>query len=498
MHFIFTTLAALAAAASALTPPTTAAHAELIPEIKNQCLKTCVQRYQHYAVQIKKIFCSDNIGQLMGKCIDETCEADRPYVFEEYGSICGHYPTPTPSPSPSPTPTADPIPALKQQCLKSCVAFYHLKTKTELCNAQTGQLIGECVDDTCKADTPLVFEEYGLICGHYPTPTPRSSTPSPTPSPTQPFAPFGSPCPNQCVNQDTYKDLAGFCKAAKDDYQLWYCAAKLCNMWDRDLFNKNIDWACAATPSSSSTPPPSSTTPSPSPTSTFHPFKVPCLNECVDVNAKKYKDMTTFCKEAKLDTDLYFCAAKRCYFWNREMYETAVDEACTPPPSSTTPPPEPSTSESVSPPFPCWNKTLCSKPRPHPTSHPPITITTTVTDIETLTYCPPRHTCTGQTTTWTWTFGPTSCPPTVTCTCVLPGGHGYPTLETCPPSVTCTGQTTEITEGVTVVLPSETIPSVPANPTEPAETSSVVEFPGAAASAGVGFLAALFGVMVAL
>ncbi|ORY07392.1 hypothetical protein BCR34DRAFT_590302 [Clohesyomyces aquaticus] len=148
--------------------------------------------------------------------------------------------------------------------------------------------------------------------------------------------------------------------------------------------------------------------------------------------------------------------------------------------------PTPTPSTTITPPYPCGTDCVHS---PHPTL---VTITTTTTSIETLTYCPHKHTCHGQTTTWTYTEGPTSCAPTVTCTCVLPG---YPTLTSCPRSVTCTGQTTTITEGSTVVLPSETLPPhTPAGPT----TSPALEFPGAAATKGVGLLAVMAGVVAVL
>ncbi|KAF2114055.1 hypothetical protein BDV96DRAFT_661332 [Lophiotrema nucula] len=139
----------------------------------------------------------------------------------------------------------------------------------------------------------------------------------------------------------------------------------------------------------------------------------------------------------------------------------------------------------TTPPYPtACNSTLCT------TTYRPTEITVTTTKIDTLTICPTSQTCTGQTTTWTGTQGPTSCAPTVTCTCVLPG---YPTLTSCPRSVTCTGQTTAITGGQTVVFPSETF-----NPSVEPTTSSQPASPGAAATGGVGLLAALLGVVVAL
>ncbi|KAF2261873.1 hypothetical protein CC78DRAFT_546318 [Lojkania enalia] len=136
-----------------------------------------------------------------------------------------------------------------------------------------------------------------------------------------------------------------------------------------------------------------------------------------------------------------------------------------------------------------YNSTNCTPTPPGPT-----VITKTEHHIETLTVCPSSTTCHGQTVTWTHTYGPTSCPPVVTCTCVLPGG--YPTLTSCPRSVTCTGQTTTITEGVTVVLPSESLPT-PNVPPQPSSTPPL-ELGGAAATGGVGLMAILFGAFAAL
>ncbi|KAG4433284.1 hypothetical protein IFR05_011229 [Cadophora sp. M221] len=64
-----------------------------------------------------------------------------------------------------------------------------------------------------------------------------------------------------------------------------------------------------------------------------------------------------------------------------------------------------------------------------------------VTVISTLTYCPHKKTCTGQTSTWTGTHGPLPCSAFSTCSCVLP--DDIQTATSCPTSATCTGQTTQ-------------------------------------------------------
>jgi hypothetical protein len=64
--------------------------------------------------------------------------------------------------------------------------------------------------------------------------------------------------------------------------------------------------------------------------------------------------------------------------------------------------------------------------------------TVTVTDIETITYCPSDDTCHGQTTIWEGDNGPFHCG-RPRCTCVLPGGTQ--TVTVCPSSAKCTGQT---------------------------------------------------------
>ncbi|OCK78247.1 hypothetical protein K432DRAFT_97289 [Lepidopterella palustris CBS 459.81] len=166
--------------------------------------------------------------------------------------------------------------------------------------------------------------------------------------------------------------------------------------------------------------------------------------------------------------------------------------------------PTTSVETSTHPPY-CWNNTACGYTW-HPThsTNPPETITTTTTVIETLTWCPPRCSCTGQTTIWTSTFGPTPCPSV--CTCVLPGAPK--TLTICPPSVTCTGQTTtwsgvngpsSCESTCTVALPSETIPVIPTGSNTPpkptAATSTTPEFQGAAATAGLAAMAAFAGLI---
>ncbi|KAH7327402.1 hypothetical protein BKA65DRAFT_554960 [Rhexocercosporidium sp. MPI-PUGE-AT-0058] len=88
-----------------------------------------------------------------------------------------------------------------------------------------------------------------------------------------------------------------------------------------------------------------------------------------------------------------------------------------------------------------------------------------VTIISTLTSCPHKEICSGQTSTWTGTKGPLPCAAASTCSCVLPGGTQ--TITNCPARATCTGQTTQWTgsEGPTIcaagvtcnwVLPSTT------------------------------------------
>lgn len=274
--------------------------------------------------------------------------------------------------------------------------------------------------------------------------TPPSSS-SPVPSPT-PFYPFRDECFNQkCMSNRNYTDLASFCPAAKNDHLLYYCIQKGCYV-NQEIYEAAIDEACANLPDH------------------LHPFKNECLNQCVDQQPGKYTDMKYFCAWARIDPTLKACSWSRCH---ESWYDYQVDAVCGPVSVTTTPTLTPSTtpppySPTVSSSHPCWNKTLCSRP-PHSTgSHGhPITITETSTHIETLTYCPHHHTCTGQTTTWTFTEGPTSCPPTTTCTCVLP---------------------------------SETIPTVEASPT----TTGVTEFQGVAAKAGAGLVAALVGVVAVL
>merc|ERR1712230_200920 len=97
------------------------------------------------------------------------------------------------------------------------------------------------------------------------------------------------------------------------------------------------------------------------------------------------------------------------------------------------------------------------------------TITKTSTTITTLTSCPAKVTCHGQTSTWTGTEGPFPCPtagPTSSCSCVLPGSSGV---------VTVTGVTSvTLSESV-----SETVTPVEGGGGSP--TSSPVLATGAAA-----------------
>merc|ERR1711881_311781 len=96
-------------------------------------------------------------------------------------------------------------------------------------------------------------------------------------------------------------------------------------------------------------------------------------------------------------------------------------------------------------------------------------ITNSSTTITTLTSCPAKVTCHGQTSTWTGTEGPFPCPtagPTSSCSCVLPGSSGV---------VTVTGVTSvTLSESV-----SETVTPVEGGGGSP--TSSPVLATGAAA-----------------
>ncbi|KAI9051857.1 hypothetical protein LZ554_004117 [Drepanopeziza brunnea f. sp. 'monogermtubi'] len=86
-------------------------------------------------------------------------------------------------------------------------------------------------------------------------------------------------------------------------------------------------------------------------------------------------------------------------------------------------------------PLPCPAHTTCSCVLPGGTK--------TVTELITLTSCPLEKTCTGQTSTWTGTGGPLPCSAGESCSCVLPGGTQ--TATTCPTSCACSGQTTKWT-----------------------------------------------------
>ncbi|KAK0118687.1 hypothetical protein ONS95_007570 [Cadophora gregata] len=120
------------------------------------------------------------------------------------------------------------------------------------------------------------------------------------------------------------------------------------------------------------------------------------------------------------------------------------------PPCPTSPSPSPSYSAST------------TETEPPPTYTPPpklisskyygnSTITKTSTTITTLTSCPSKVTCQGQTSTWTGTEGPFPCPtagPSTTCSCVLPGTS----------VVTVTGVTSvtlSASESATETLPAE-------------------------------------------
>ncbi|KAF2686816.1 hypothetical protein K458DRAFT_416155 [Lentithecium fluviatile CBS 122367] len=548
MVVILTTLAALIAAASAIAPPTA------IPEFKSQCLVGCVAFYH---LQNRSELCDGHTGELIGTCLDERCSADVPTARVEYATVCGHYPEPTetpdvpttPTPTPT-TPTSTPTPTptetihpFRLNCANKCmgVGGKVYADRDQFCKeAKADDSLFYCVQKLCylEGGKEAYEHEVDYACGV-----------------TQPFRPFMKLCANDCIDHPPgdsyYLGKERFCRYAKEDSELYNCilkgcsleggkeefermvtkacepplkpfrmdcannavpnshyeskeefcakaktdigirslSGKLCGWWEPGEFEKEVDWACLGP---------------------FHPFGEACADTCNDPPWPAHLvytsgQKTDFCKWGKDHDKLYACIEKSCN-WKAEDIDKKIDAFCAGPTTPPTPTPTP--------PYPCWNKTLCSHP-PHPTSHHhgtdhprPTTITTTTTVIETLTYCPPRCTCTGQTTTWTHTIGPTSCPPTTTCTCVLPGAPTktvFPTIETCPPSVTCTGQTTTETGGYTVILPSETIPVMPANPTEepsetaaPSETPEVPEFPGAAASAGVGLLAALVGVVVAL
>jgi len=86
-----------------------------------------------------------------------------------------------------------------------------------------------------------------------------------------------------------------------------------------------------------------------------------------------------------------------------------------------------------------YNRGNSTITKPWPTSgHNTITPTVTATTVTTLTNCPEKTKCHGETVTWTGTNGPLPCAPTITCTCVLPTAP--PVLPTCPAEHVCTGQ----------------------------------------------------------
>ncbi|PVH81215.1 hypothetical protein DL98DRAFT_514852 [Cadophora sp. DSE1049] len=102
----------------------------------------------------------------------------------------------------------------------------------------------------------------------------------------------------------------------------------------------------------------------------------------------------------------------------------AISYAVVHPPCPTSPSPRPSysasTTETETPP------SYTPKPKPTSSKHyGNSTITKTSTTITTLTSCPAKITCHGQTSTWTGTEGPFPCPttggPSTSCSCVLPG-----------------------------------------------------------------------------
>merc|ERR1711977_555055 len=136
------------------------------------------------------------------------------------------------------------------------------------------------------------------------------------------------------------------------------------------------------------------------------------------------------------------------------------------PPCPTSPSSSPS--YSASPTETATHPTYTPKPKPTSSKHyGNNTITKTSTTITTLTSCPAKVTCHGQTSTWTGTEGPFPCPtagPTSSCSCVLPGSSGV---------VTVTGVTS-----VTLSV-SETVTPVEGGGGSP--TSSPVLVTGAAA-----------------
>ncbi|KAF2472906.1 uncharacterized protein BDR25DRAFT_302501 [Lindgomyces ingoldianus] len=525
MRYILTSTALVAIASATL------------PTIKDPCLAKCVATAGYADIEH---LCATSARALLAACNQKECHDDWQDYRLEYEKLCG--PTPSSSSStttstPTPTPTDDKIPDLHQTCLKGCSEKLGYKLKSVFCTDDSGAAIGQCVSKNCQADVSYVFEEYGKICGHYPTPVP-TTTPTPTPTP-NPFPyKFTDACVENCVKKGGYKDVKELCTA---ENAVRECGIDNCPQ-DWQVFGWEVDQICRPNNEPRPIPCPdgssfycvcpsgytpdyrgycraTNTTPTPTPTPTPFPydFTDECLKKCV--NAGPWKNAHELCAPGAWDS-LIVCKAKNCHDdWHDFQAEYALicnpktsSSSTTPTPTPTpipctrshhgncecpsgyyydyrgscrpiiTTPPLPTTT----PPYPCWNKTFCTHPHPKPTE-----VTITTTSIETITWCPPKCTCHGQTTKWTHTQGPTSCPPTVTCTCVLPG---YPTLTTCPPSVTCTGQTTTITEGSTVVLPSESLP--PHTPAGP--TTSVQEFAGAAATGGVGLMAAIIGLAAVL
>ncbi|KAK6581171.1 hypothetical protein PZA11_006659 [Diplocarpon coronariae] len=100
-------------------------------------------------------------------------------------------------------------------------------------------------------------------------------------------------------------------------------------------------------------------------------------------------------------------------------------------------------------PLPCSAHSTCSCVLPGGPK-PLATEVVVVAELSTLTSCPHKKMCTGQTSAWTGTKGPTNCSALTSCSCVMPGGTQ--TVTSCPGSAVCTGQTTQWTgsEGPTM------------------------------------------------
>ncbi|OWP02463.1 hypothetical protein B2J93_39 [Marssonina coronariae] len=98
--------------------------------------------------------------------------------------------------------------------------------------------------------------------------------------------------------------------------------------------------------------------------------------------------------------------------------------------------------------------------------YPGINVVTMIrTVISTLTFCPHKATCAGQTSVWTGSEGPLPCSAHSTCSCVLPGGPKpfstevvvvaeLSTLTSCPHKKTCTGQTSAVQKDQRLALRS--------------------------------------------